>query len=395
MNVTKSHILKKEIKGNEKMFRMLFDNAPDAMVVIDECSEILLWNPKSEDIFGWSSDEVIGKNIVEMIIPFPYKQDFLNETKGISSTGSAGVLNNTIEITATNKEKGSFSISLSIAASDWNDKQVFIYFIRQSVGEKNPGISLEQLISELTDKNIELERMNNELSSFSYVAGHDLKEPLRKIRTYSNFILEKNSNALPLEAREYLQRIINSTSNMQKLIDDLLAFSRTASSEKTYKPVDLNTLLNDVKFSLKETMDEKNAVITAGVLPTIKLIPFQFQQLLENIISNAIKYNKPGVGPQITITSDMVSGKNYLSQGANSEKLYTKISIADNGIGFEPQYAERIFELFQRLHGKDEYPGTGIGLAICKKIAINHNGFITAEGKEGSGSTFNIFVPIE
>lgn len=395
MDITKNHSLNEQLKENEKSFRQLIDNAPDAVIVINESSQILLWNPKAEEIFGWSSDEILGKTLTETIIPDKHKEAHMHGIKRFQTTGETRVINKTIEITALNKRKEEFFIALSIATSNWNGKQVFISFIRDISKEKKIGIELEKNRNQLTQKNNELERINNELSSFSYVAGHDLKEPLRKIRTFSNFIMEKSNGSLSEEVRGYMERIITSTSNMQKLIDDLLAFSRTGSSEKILHDVNLNTLLIDVKNSLKELIEEKGVTITTTQLPTIKVIQFQFQQLLENIISNAIKYSKPDVKPEITITAGVVSGKDYAHRGANSDKTYNKISIRDNGIGFEQQYAEKIFELFQRLHGKDEYSGTGIGLAICKKIVDNHNGFITAEGKEGVGSTFNIYIPIE
>ena len=395
MDITKNYSLNEQLKENEKTFRQLIDNAPDSVIVIDDNSRILLWNPKAEEIFGWSEDEALGKTLVETIIPEKYKEAHLAGIKRFQATGVTRVINKTIEITAVNKKKEEFFIALSIATSIWNGKPVFISFIRDISKEKKIGMELEENRNQLTKKNTELERMNNELSSFSYVAGHDLKEPLRKIRTFSNFILEKGNETLTEEIRGYMERIITSTSNMQKLIDDLLAFSRTSSSDKILHDVNLNSLLSEVKNLLKEPIEEKGVIITATQLPTIKAIQFQFQQLLENIISNAIKYSKSDLTPQITITAGMVSGKEFIARGANPEKIYHKISISDNGIGFEQEYAEKIFELFQRLHGKDEYSGSGIGLAICKKIVENHNGFIVAEGKEGVGSTFNIYIPKE
>ncbi len=394
MDVTKNRTMNEQLKENEKTFRQLIDNAPDAVIVIDENSNILLWNPKAEEIFGWSSAEILGKTLMDSIIPAKYKTAHFEGIKRLHTTGKSRVLNKTIEITAVNKKNEEFYIALSIAASKWNGKPVFISFIRDISKEKIAEIELEENRNKLTLKNAELERMNNELSSFSYVAGHDLKEPLRKIRTYSNFIIDKGNKTLPVEIQDYVNRIITSATNMQNLIDDLLAFSRTTSSEKNLMTVDLNQLLTEVTNSLKERIEEKNAKIISTRLPVIQAIPFQFQQLLENIIGNALKYSKPDVAPLINITSGLASGNDHIDQGGHSGMNYNKISISDNGIGFEQEYAEKIFELFQRLHGKDEYSGTGIGLAICKKIVENLDGFISAEGKEGSGSTFNIFIPI-
>ncbi|HYV91843.1 MAG TPA: PAS domain-containing protein [Chitinophagales bacterium] len=399
-DVTKEEQLIGQLKENEETFRQLIYNAPDAVVVIDEHSMILLWNPKAEEIFGWKADEAIGKSLLETIIPQRYGRVHLDGLHRLHTTGKSRVLNKTLEIMALNKSGQEFYIALTIARSRRADIPVFVFFIRDISNEKKAEMELEenrnrlaQLNQSLEQKNQELERSNQELMSFNYIASHDLQEPLRKIKMFTNRIMDMSPSYMPDGIKDSFNRIINSAERMQTLIDDLLSFSRTSSGEKVFESVDLNGMLDEVQNSLKHSLEEKNGKIISSPLPALRVIRFQFQQLLENIISNAIKYSKKDLAPQIKITSALVKGNQIVNENAKPDKNYCRIRIADNGIGFDQQHAKRIFELFQRLHGKSEYSGTGIGLAICKKIVDNHNGFITAEGRAGAGAVFNIFIP--
>jgi len=258
---------------------------------------------------------------------------------------------------------------------------------------KSSNESLRDLNDILVTKNAELEQINAELSSFTYIASHDLQEPLRKIRTFSNLITEKDSNSFSATTREYFDRITTAVTRMQNLIEALLSYSRTNTLETQYESVDLNKLVVDIKADLYEMIKEKNAIIEACNLPTLNAIPLQFHQLFSNIISNSIKYSKENTSPRVKVTATLVNGRDIVTIGANEKYKYWKISFTDNGIGFEQEYEHKIFELFQRLHGKSQYPGTGIGLAICNMIVLNHNGFIKATGKPGSGSIFTVYIP--
>jgi signal transduction histidine kinase len=253
---------------------------------------------------------------------------------------------------------------------------------------------LMQLNEVLLEKNEELERSNKELVSFSYVASHDLQAPLRQIRTFTSRLLEIEAENLSENGKEYLKRIENASRRMQNLIDDLLSWSKTETSEKTFQLCDLNEILEEVKTTLKVFIEEQAATIEAENLPVVKVIPFQFKQMFENLLINSIKYSKPDAAPHIIIASEQVKGDHIKMHEAQPDKDYYKLSVRDNGIGFDPQYAERIFELFQRLHDKHEYPGTGLGLAICKKVIENHKGFITADASPGSGATFTVYLPV-
>ena len=245
---------------------------------------------------------------------------------------------------------------------------------------------LRERDTELTAKNEELENSNTELSSFSYVASHDLKEPLRKIQLFTDRIMENESQNLSATGKEDFKRIISAVVRMQNLFDALLSFSRANSPEKTTVPTDLNATLTEAKLDLKDLIEEKKVTIESVKLPTVKVVPIQFHQLFLNLIGNAIKYSKEDVRPHIKITTTQVVAR-------GKQKAGWEISFADNGIGFEQQFEPKIFQLFQRLHGKSEYSGTGIGLAICKKIMSNHGGYIRASGEPGVGSVFTIFIP--
>jgi light-regulated signal transduction histidine kinase (bacteriophytochrome) len=262
-----------------------------------------------------------------------------------------------------------------------------------SFKKRNEGVIL-QYQKDLESKNMELLQINSELASFAYVASHDLQEPLRKIKTFTTRILEREKGSFPDEIKNYFNRIVSATGRMQDLIVALLDYSRTNTSDVVYAPTNLNLVVDEVKTTLREQIEDKKAVIESSKLPTLKVIPFQFQQLFLNIISNAIKYRNPEMPPHIKITAGIVPVSEAQADTSLKDKDYWKIQIVDNGIGFEQKYADKIFELFQRLHGKSEYEGTGIGLAICKKIVNNHGGFIKATGQPGQGSTFSIYLPV-
>ena len=246
----------------------------------------------------------------------------------------------------------------------------------------------------LEKRNKELELNNKELQAFNYVASHDLQEPLRKIQTFLSRLEDKEHDNLSESGKKYVERIHVAAGRMRLLIDDLLQYSRTNKSDEVLKESNINTLLEDAQQDLAEVIVSKNATITVDKIPNMKVIPFQIQQLFGNLIGNSLKYSKKDLDPVITVTYEQVSSEDdkKLSKGSFNE--YHKIVISDNGIGFEQEYADKIFSLFSRLHNKDEYSGTGIGLSICRKITDNHRGFIFAKGKPNEGATFVIYLPV-
>lgn len=242
-------------------------------------------------------------------------------------------------------------------------------------------------------RNLELEQGNSELASFNHVASHDLQEPLRKIQTFISRFSEEDKTNLSENAKGYFIKIEESLSRMRMLIDDLLLFSRANKSEKVFEKFDLNETLENAKQELSQVISDKNAVIETTTLPKLTIIPFQMQQLFVNLIGNSLKYSDTNRTSKISIHSEKILAADYPILSKPVSKSYYKISFTDNGLGFEQEYAEKIFLLFSRLHHSKAYKGTGIGLTICKKIAENHHGYISAEGRLNEGATFNLFLP--
>jgi signal transduction histidine kinase len=258
--------------------------------------------------------------------------------------------------------------------------------IPQGPGSKESSMRAKELSranEELHRSNQELHRSNKDLEQFAYAVSHDLQEPLRKILTFGERLIQKYSGKLGTEGEDYIKRMEDATIRMQLLIDDMLAFSRVSRNHDPFRDTDLNVIIHEILNDMEISISQKKASFSIDDLPVINAIPGQMRQLFQNLISNALKFSAESKHPHISISCD------------KPLKGICNIYVKDNGIGFRPEYASQIFEIFQRLHTRDKYKGTGIGLSICKKIVENHRGVITARSEPWEGATFIISLPLK
>lgn len=341
-------------------------------------------SPNLYRLLGW---EVNGfPPSLENYASFIHPEDLARFHKSISE----------IRNTRTSKD-----FSYRITAKDGSERH---FYSRYQLYEKEGDMMMIVVIQDITKeiwnklklkrKNLELSRSNAELQSFNRVASHDLQEPLRKIQIFISRIYDSEMQQLSDKGREYFSKIDSAANRMQSLIRYLLTYSRVNDVQQDFEQIDLNGILEKVQEDQTVTIVETKTQLIYGNLPLVRGIRFQMEQLFNNIISNCIKYGPVNGHPLITITAEVLPKEKNEEGLLNTGRAFHKITIQDNGIGFDPEYSEKIFELFQRLHQKNEYSGTGIGLAICKKIVENHNGFIKATGKPDQGATFYIYLPL-
>ncbi|TMI66416.1 MAG: PAS domain S-box protein [Bacteroidetes bacterium] len=369
------------LRLSEEKFNKLFSSAPLGLGLSEiSTGRLVDVNQTLLDMIGYTRDEYIGKTSLELDIMTKSGRD-----KVVEQVSKNGFVRN-LEINLRTKSGKIIPVLNSIETITINDKKYFLGAMVDITQRKDTEKEIEQ-------KNTDLEKMNIELQSFAYISSHDMQEPLRKIQIFATRIIEKEVDNLSENAKEQFQKMQNAAKRMQTLIEDLLAYSRAKTSERHFEKTDLNKIIEVVKDDLKEELKEKQATIEVAKLCNAEVIPFQFRQMMHNLIGNSLKFSLPDQPPHIKIESQIVKGIKLNNEKLSPEVKYCHISITDNGIGFEPEFKEKIFEVFQRLHRKDQYKGTGIGLAIVKKIVENHNGEITAESEVGKGARFNIFLP--
>ena len=282
-------------------------------------------------------------------------------------------------------------IGVNIDITERKEAEQKLSTLYESVQDLNANLETQvvQRTEALNQTNLELQRSNNELQEFAYVASHDLQEPLRKIQAFGN-LLEEEYGEVVGEGKMYIERMRSAAARMRILIDDLLAFSRVTSKAQPFVPVDLNAVAQQVMDDLGFLLETTHGTIELGELPTIYADEQQMYQMLQNLLSNAIKFHQPNLPPIITVSAEI----QQRSAASIEDKAHCLLRVKDNGIGFDEKYTDRIFTVFQRLHGKEKYEGTGIGLAVVRKIVERHNGTIIAQSSPGQGATFLVKLPI-
>jgi PAS domain S-box-containing protein len=396
MDITDRKEAELALKTSEGKFRTLADSMPQFVWTGDTEGNLNYFNKAVFDYTGLTAEEIAVNGWLQFIHPDERRENIRRWYYAIQD-GVDFVIEHRFR-----RADGEYRWQLSRAIPQRNPDGNIQMWVGTSTDIHDSKVSIDQLESqvqlrtkELTISNNELVKTNMELAQFAYVASHDLQEPLRKIQTFATRILETEISNLSDRGQDYFRRMQSSSTRMQQLIVDLLAFSRANAVEKHYERTDLNGILQNVKDQLSDLIQQKNALIFSEDLPVINVIVYQFEQLFMNLIANSLKFTKPGIQPVIHIRTGLVAGQLIPLIEADQHITYQFVSFSDNGIGFESHFKDRIFQVFQRLHNRSTYEGTGIGLAICKKIVENHKGMIDAVGKPGIGATFIIYLPVD
>jgi PAS domain S-box-containing protein len=352
----------------EGRYRGLLEAAPDAMVVVNQGGKIVLLNVQAEKQFGYRRDELLGQKVTN-IIPVGFAERLIADDMRSAEDASAQQIGTGIELIAQRKDGSEFPIELMLSPLRNAEGILVTAAIRDISVRKKAAVVLLQKVEEL-------HRSNEELGQFAYIASHDLQEPLRMVASYTQLLSRRYKGKLDSDADEFIAFAVDGASRMQRLIQDLLAYSRVGTKGKDLAETSSDAALQQAIINLRGAIEERGAMITHDdPLPVVLADEMQLVQLFQNLIGNAIKYHRSGV-PQV-----------HVSVVRNGAKKWN-FAVKDNGLGIDPQYFERIFGMFQRLHKRDEFAGTGIGLAICKKIVERHGGNITVESQPGLGSTF-------
>ena len=367
-DITERKQIEEALEAAARRESAMIENALDVICSINAEGKFVTVSPASLNVWGYHPEELIGRRYVEFVAPGDIARSVEAAAKIVSGETTSDFEN-------CYQHKDGSQVHMMWSAS-WSEKQQLMFCVAHDITQRQLAEKKLQKFA------AELQRSNAELQDFASVASHDLQEPLRKIQSFADELKVSIGDKLAADEQDTLDRMIAAAARMRSLINDLLAFSRVTTMAKPFIPVDLSLIVKEVLSDLEARTSDTGGRIEVGDLPTIDADPTQMRQLLQNLIGNGLKFHAAGVPPVIKIG------------GENGGPSY-RLSVTDNGIGFDEKYLDRIFTVFQRLHGRQEYEGTGIGLAICRKIAERHGGEINARSAPGAGSTFTVTLPLK
>ncbi|WP_276380362.1 PAS domain S-box protein [Flavobacterium sp. H4147] len=394
IDITDEKISQEILKKSEEKFRLLADSMPQFVWTSDAMGNLNYFSQSLYDFCGHTKADIEKNGWLQIVHPDD-REENINRWMESIKTGNEFMFEHRFR-----RYDGQYRWQFSRAMPQKDAEGIIQMWVGTSSDIQNQRDFTNQLERQVHDRTEELEQknkdlidMNIELQSFAYISSHDLQEPLRKIQTFASRLAELDDKNISEKAKSYLERIEVSAKRMQTLIQDLLTYSRTNSAERIFAKTNLDEIVEEVIMDFSERIEEKKAIIDHHPLGEGTVMPFQFRQLMHNLIGNALKFSRKDVPPRVEIKARRVLGKKLGFKVQYPEKIYFCLRISDNGIGFDDEYKERIFEVFQRLNTESEFSGTGIGLAIVKKIVENHKGIIKAHSEKGQGATFKIFLP--
>ena len=386
LNITERKQVEEKLRESENRYRSLFESMHEgfylARIILDDAGEpfdleYLEVNPAFEKMMGHTRDQMVGRTAREAVGAI--KPEWLEIFYHVQQTGEPGhhssysdIFHQYFEAFAFRPAEGQFAVIVT----DISER-------------KQAEEALSEADRTLKEYAQKLQRSNRELQDFASIASHDLQEPLRKVKAFGNLLQTSMEGRLNDQEENYLKRMVQASERMQNLIDALLGLSRVSTKVQSARPVDLGSMAAEIVSGMDVEIERLGGRVEVGPLPEVEADTVQVRQLLQNLISNALKFHRPGVPPVIQVSGQVQPAL----EGAAADTA--RIEVKDNGIGFDIRYLDRIFQPFERLHGRTEYEGTGMGLAICKKIVERHQGQITAQSVVGEGSTFIVILPIK
>ncbi len=358
---------------NERGFNELLEAVPDAVVIVAQDGTIHTVNRQAEVMFGRPRGDLLGQPI-ESLLPERFRDSHVHQRKAYAVHPRTRAMGSGLELFGRRGDGTEFPVEVSLSPMSLDGTPLVISSIRDVTERKRAEHQLRSTAADLA-------RSNAELEQFAYVASHDLQEPLRMVASYTQLLARRYRGKLDADADEFIGFAVDGALRMQALINDLLDYSRAGTRPLRLEAVDTNAMVDQVVHDLTGASSATGATVTHDDLPRVVADPTQLRQVFQNLIANGLKFHKPGQSPVVHI-SGMRDGRTF------------RFTVRDNGIGIEAQYVERIFTLFQRLHTREEHPGTGIGLAICKRIVERHGGEINVDSSPGSGACFSFTLPV-